>query len=307
MTVDVIIPTYKPDFNFCLLIEKLNKQTININKIIIMNTEEKYFDSMFHGSHYLVEHKNLDIRHISRKEFDHGKTRNIGASKSSADFMIFMTQDAIPESDMMIEDLLKPFSDPDVAVSYARQLPTEQSTAAERITREFNYPECSQIKSKEDMEALGIKTFFCSNVCCAYRRDIFLKQKGFINHTIFNEDMIYAAGVISAGYKVSYTANARVFHSHNYSVGQQFHRNFDLGVSQANHPEIFSQISSKSEGIKLVRITIDKLKEEHKRTEILPYIIMSGFKYMGYQFGISYKKLPNKLVRRCSMNKEYWK
>ena len=306
MTVDVIIPTYKPDFNFCLLIEKLNKQTISINKIIIMNTEEKYFDPMFQGNHYLSGHKNLDIHHISLKEFDHGKTRNIGASKSSADFLIFMTQDAMPESDILIKELLEPFCDPLVAVSYARQLPTDQSTVVERITREFNYPECNQIKSKEDMEALGIKTFFCSNVCCAYRRDIFIKQKGFIDHTIFNEDMIYAAGVILAGYKVSYTANARVFHSHNYNAGQQFHRNFDLGVSQADHPEIFASISSKSEGIKLVRTTIVKLKEEHKKTEILPYIIMSGFKYLGYQFGINYKKLPNKFVRKCSMNKEYW-
>lgn len=43
-------------------------------------------------------------------------------------------------------------------------------------------------------------------------------------------------------------------HSHNYSVKQQFHRNFDLAVSQTAHPEIFEQVSSEAEGMRLVKI-----------------------------------------------------
>ena len=34
-----------------------------------------------------------------------------------------------------------------------------------------------------------------------------------MNHTIFNEDMIYAAGVIQAGYAIAYAADAKVIHS----------------------------------------------------------------------------------------------
>lgn len=64
----------------------------------------------------------------------------------------------------------------------------------ERYGRYFNYPAKSQVKTKKDLSRLGIKTYFASNVCCAYRRDVFEKQGGFISHTIFNEDMIYAAG-----------------------------------------------------------------------------------------------------------------
>ena len=57
------------------------------------------------------------------------------------------------------------------------------------------------------------------------------------------------------GYAVAYAADAKVIHSHNYSCMQQFHRNFDLGVSQAEHPEVFEGIKSESEGIKLVKQT----------------------------------------------------
>lgn len=56
--------------------------------------------------------------------------------------------------------------------------------------------------------------------------------------------MIYAGRLIQEGYAVAYAADAKVIHSHNYSCMQQFHRNFDLGVSQAEHPEIFAGVPS---------------------------------------------------------------
>ena len=80
------------------------------------------------------------------------------------------------------------------------------------------------------------------------RREIYEELGGFVRHTIFNEDMIYAAKAVEAGYSVAYAADAQVVHSHNYTNGQQFHRNFDLGVSQAEHPEIFAAYPSESEG-----------------------------------------------------------
>ena len=94
----------------------------------------------------------------------------------------------------------------------------------------------SRLKGKEDEDELGIKTYFCSNVCAAYRRDIYLKLGGFTKKTIFNEDMIFAGHAVEAGYQIAYAADAQVIHSHNYTAMQQLHRNFDLGVSQADHP-----------------------------------------------------------------------
>ena len=261
MLIDVIIPTYKPDDTFKKLVEMLEKQTIAINRIIVMNTEEKYMEALHIGTRFLAEHKKLYIHHLSKKEFDHGKTRNRGAAKSDADVLVFMTQDAVPKDETLIEKLTAPLSDETVACSYARQLPAENATITEKLTRDFNYPADSRYKSKADLSRLGIKTYFCSNVCCAYNVRIFRELKGFVNHTIFNEDMIYAAKVINAGYKIAYAADAEVIHSHNYSGKQQFHRNFDLGVSQADHPEVFEGISSESEGIRMVKDTISKLKE----------------------------------------------
>ncbi len=66
----------------------------------------------------------------------------------------------------------------------------------EAYTRIFNYPKESRIKSKEDLPKLGIKTFFCSNVCAAYRKSEYNALGGFPLHTIFNEDMIFASHLL---------------------------------------------------------------------------------------------------------------
>ena len=79
-------------------------------------------------------------------------------------------------------------------------------------------------------------------MCAAYDKGIYQKTGGFTERAIFNEDMICAGTMIQKGYSVVYAADARVYHSHNYSGRQQFHRNFDLGVSQAEHPEIFEKL-----------------------------------------------------------------
>ena len=307
MLIDVIIPTYKPDQTFIRLVEMLEKQTVEINKIIVMNTEEKYMEALHVGTRFLAEHKKLVISHLSRKEFDHGRTRNRGASKSQADVIVFMTQDAIPADAYLIENLVKPLQRNNVACSYARQLPNKDATVTERLTRSFNYPDKSLVKGKKDIDELGIKTYFCSNVCCAYNKAIFKELGGFVNHTIFNEDMLYAAKAVKNDYQIVYSADARVVHSHNYSGKQQFHRNFDLGVSQAEHPEVFEGISSESEGIRMVKTIIGRLKDAGAAKEIPGYIYTSGCKFIGYRMGKMYKRLPNWLIMKCTMSPLYFK
>ena len=99
---------------------------------------------------------------------------------------------------------------------------------------------------------------------------------------------------------------SKVRHSHNYTCMQQFRRNFDLGVSQAEHPEVFDVVSSESEGVKLVSGTIRHL-ERTKNWLQIPYLILSsGCKFAGYQLGKRYQSLPKGMVRWCSANKTYW-
>lgn len=304
MTIDVIIPVYKPDRGLLSLIDKLESQTLPPHRIILINTEQEYFDALMDGKSLLGQYDNLDLFHISRREFDHGGTRNLGVAKGRGEVFICMTQDAVPADAYLIENLIRPLTGK-VAVAYGRQLPAEGCGVAERFTREFNYPEQSRIKWAEDIPRLGIKTFFCSNVCAAYRRDIFEELGRFPSPVIFNEDMIFASKAVRAGYGVAYAADARVFHSHNYTGREQFARNFDLGVSQADHPEVFAGVKSESEGWNMVRAALRHLVKTGNGWRIPYFLFQTGCKYMGYLVGRNYRRLPPGLAGRLAMNRSY--
>lgn len=305
MQIDVIIPVYKPDKTLVTLVERLEHQTVPVQNIILMNTEEKYFGQLAEIPRLLETYHNIQLYHLSRREFDHGGTRRRGVGKSHADIFVMMTQDAIPADSFLVEKLCNALKE-DVAVAYARQLPREECNEAERFTRSFNYPAQSCVKRLEDLPRLGIKTYFCSNVCAAYRRECYEELGGFVRHTIFNEDMLYAAKAVHAGYAVAYAAEAQVIHSHNYSNSQQFHRNFDLGVSQADHQEIFQGISSESEGKKMILMTTKHLWKKKMFLKIFHLYIQTICKYAGYLLGKNYVRLPRKWVMKLTDNKAYW-
>ena len=307
MKVDVIIPVYRPGMELFSLLERLENQTVAVQNIILMNTEEKYFKQLICDNTMFIEkYRNTKVWHLSKREFDHGGTRHEGVKHSDAEIFITMTQDAMPVDNTLVERLVESLTG-NVAVAYARQLPSKNSDELERISRSFNYPKKSCVKTEADLKKLGIKTFFCSNVCAAYRRDVYDELGGFIRHTIFNEDMIYAAGAVKAGYGIAYCAGARVVHSHNYTNLQQLRRNFDLGVSQADHPEVFGGAASESEGKKLVKEAWRQLKAKRQLYRFPKFCVQCGFKYAGYLLGKHYRRLPRKWVLALTCNREYWK
>ena len=204
MKVDLIIPTYKPGEKFKKSLKRLAQQTRKPDRIILINTEAQYFDEEM-----IRPYDNVEVHHIKKENFDHGATRDYGASLAEdADILMFMTDDAIPKDKYLVENLIKAFNDPKVSAAYGRQMADPKKNYIEYYTRIFNYPEESRIKRREDLDTLGIKTFFCSNVCSAYRKTDYDAMGGFEHKTIFNEDRIMASKLIEDGNAVAYQADA---------------------------------------------------------------------------------------------------
>ena len=300
MRIDCVIPSYRPDEKFTACLQQLGRQTVKPERIIIMNTEESLLTVD------IPEVEGIEIHHLKKSDFDHGGTRNQGLRLSDADVVLFMTQDAVPANEFLVEKMLEPFCDPQVAAVYGRQMADPKKSPVEAFTRMFNYPKESRKKTKEDLDTLGIKTFFCSNVCAAYRKSVYEEMGGFPLKTIFNEDMIFASRLIEEGHAVYYQAEAKVWHWHDYTGIEQLHRNFDLGVSQKTHGGLFLTVKSESEGIRLVKDTLKWLVKTGRYLEIPGVIWQSGCKYIGYKLGFHYDKLPKKAILMLTMNASYW-
>lgn len=301
MKINVIIPTYKPDDKLEKNLRMLRRQTLTPDRILLINTEE----SLFHSKEFYKLPQG-ELYHITKPEFDHGGTRNRAAAMCDGDIIVLLTQDAIPADEYLLENLLKPFDDPEVCAAYGRQMADYKDNPLEAYTRKFNYPKESRIKTKADLPVLGIKTFFCSNVCAAYRKSVYDELGGFPLHTIFNEDMIFASRLIEAGKKIAYQADARVWHWHNYTAMDQLRRNFDLAVSQVDYGGLFLKVKSESEGIRMVKATLLYFIRKGKLSYIPHIIIQNAAKYLGYKLGQNYRKLPMWFIKKISLNPDYW-
>jgi len=278
--VTVIIPTCDAGQHICDLLDRLNTQTLRPAEIIIIDSEST------DGTCEAAERRNCKVITINRADFDHGTTRNLAASAVSSAFVIFLTQDAIPSDDDMIEQLIAPLlADPNIAVSYGRQLPRPNADPLERFAREFNYPQKSIMKTKNDIETLGIKTFFCSNSCAAYRRSIFEKLGGFKNNVVVNEDMLFAAKVILKGYSVYYSATAKVYHSHSYSIAETFKRYFKIGRFFAENREILKYAGLKSYSSNMLRAGIKTFWQQRIPHYIVALLIEFVIKALACKLG----------------------
>lgn len=299
--IDVVIPVYHPGQEFQTMIGRLMKQTVEISHIWLMQTVQNEGDA-------LVQTKDdrITVIPVLQSEFDHGGTRDLGARQSDSEYILFMTQDALPANIHVLEHLLQAMEDPQTGIAYARQMAGSSAGRIERMTRLHNYPKESVVKSAADIERLGIKTYFSSDVCALYRRSYYEKLGGFVKPTIFNEDMIMAYHMIHAGYQVAYCAEAQVIHSHNYTCMQQFHRNFDLGVSQKQYEEVFSAISSEEEGAGYAKRVILQLLRQGHPVLMIYFMLQCGFRLFGYQLGLHYTALPAWMRMKCTGSRWYW-
>ena len=311
----VIILTHKPSDELIVSLEKLSEQTILPKKIVIYNTDLIHFfkniSDRFKLEKMLYDEKSLiKLVHIDENEFDHGKTRNDAANLIDTSYALFLTDDAVPYDKYLCEYLINAFDkysdDKKVAVTYARQVAKNNARLKEKYVREFNYPNYDIVKDKDSEKKLGIKNYFCSNVCAMYDMSIFKSVGRFDENVILNEDTLYAYKVINKGYKVVYNSKAIILHSHNYTYHNQFSRNFDIGVSQAERQDIFNNLPSYGEGKRLVKSVIIKLLKGLHIIMIIDFIIECIYRFIGFKKGLKYKNLTNNQCIIYANNKKYF-
>lgn len=298
--VSILIPTYNAQDYIKPLINKLLDQEIDKDytlEIIVVDSSSTDNTISIIKNNY----PNILLEVIPNRSFDHGGTRNFLASLAKGDYLIFMTQDAIPFDNYLIHNLLKPvIKNKEILISYARQIPNESAKPLEVFARSFNYPEESIVKNSDSINKLGIKAFFNSNVCSLYTRECFVNFGGFPEKIILNEDMIIASKVILNGYSVAYSSKAKVYHSHNYNLKQQYKRYFDIGMAFNDTSYLLQYASNEKEGIKMVLNQIKYLLIKSK-WYLIPYSLLeSGVKFVAYNMGKNHQKIPLNIKKKLS-------
>lgn len=224
MTVDIICPLYNAE----KYIKNLHNSLLKQENVELKNIRYILTKSKDNTENILTELDNCIYLIIEPKEFSHSLTREKEAFKSDADILVFITQDVIIERTDWLYNLIKDIVSGEVDACYSRQLCNNNSI--EKYTRESNYPSESKIVFKDDIEKLGLKTFFFSDASSAIKRETFVKLKGYdAKKLIISEDMYIAYKLIMNGYKIKYCADSEVVHSHDFTLKEQYKRYYDTG------------------------------------------------------------------------------
>ncbi|MFZ5580750.1 MAG: glycosyltransferase [Pseudomonadota bacterium] len=248
-----------------------------------------------------------ELIQIRSETFDHGGTRQIGVRHTSArEFIIFLTQDAVLASPDALGRLLSAFDDPLVGAAFGRQLPRQEAGPLEAHARRFNYPMESRTSELADATNMGIKSAFLSNSFAAYRRTALESVGGFPERTILGEDMLTAARMLQNSWRIAYRADACVYHSHDYSIVQEFRRYFDTGVMHAREAWLIESFGkTEGEGLRYVK------SELHWLIRHAPWLIPEALcrtiaKFTGYKLGRMERFLPATVKAQLSMHKNFW-
>ena len=246
------------------------------------------------------------ITSIKPEEFHHSGTRNFAASIARGEYLVFLTQDALPIDNNWLSSLVDPFSDPDVVGVYGRQIAYGSANIIEKFFYSYFYTDkgVSISHLPENLDDFYIDNVFLSDVNSVILKDVWEKHK-FNENIILAEDKDWAIQVLKAGYKLIYEPKAAVYHSHEYNLISAFKRRFDDAAAM-------SQICANSSGTKSFKKGVKYIYGEMgyvlKNKPIwLPYAILYDLvKFSSLYLGKKEKYLPISLKRRISKHSRWW-
>lgn len=253
MSVSVIVPTLDAADGIAALLVALKKQTRSPEEILVVDSGSQ------DGTPELARAHGARVISVPCGQFDHGGTRDAALRQTAGEFVLFLTQDALPADERYIEHLLKPFADERVAAASGRQLPRPDARPYVRAVQQYRYPAQSRVWGAEDREALGIRAYHLSDVCSAYRRSAYEAVGGFPHPLPTNEDMLIAAAFLDSGYRLAYCADAAVVHSHDLTLRQEYRRNVLIGRFLQEYGERLGNPRETGEGLRMVRQVLSQL------------------------------------------------
>jgi len=300
MFVSLIIPTYNAKKYLPKLLESLEKQTIEFELIIIDSSSTD-------NTLQIVKSYTDNVIVIPQHEFDHGGTRTKAAMLAKGDILVYLTQDALPVNENTIENITKVFDNKEIVAAYGKQIPYNETSLFGKHLRAFNYTDASYIRVLKDKELFGIKTAFLSDSFAAYRKSSLKSIGWFKDGLILGEDTYAGAKIILSGKALAYVSDAKVYHSHSYSIFEEFKRYFDIGVFHEMEDWILKEFGKpEGEGMKYIQSEFKYLLQNNAWYLIPAFFLRNGMKYLGYKMGQNYKKLPYWLILKISMHHRWW-
>jgi len=289
MDISIIIPTKNAGAEFDKCLAGISQQkTKHKYEVIVIDS-----GSTDNTLNILAKYPARLIK-IAPEEFGHGKTRNLGARLAQGDYLVYITQDAIPANGNWLDRLIKDMrQDTQIAGAYSRNLPKPGCGPSDARYIARAWGDNWELKEITDYDAYKKdykKLVFFSNISSCIRKEVW-EELPFSEDLIMTEDQDWSKRVLEAGYKIVYEPESVVYHSHTYTRKQLFKRYFDAGAA---HKQVFGD-------------------NNHVYLLLIPVfafiVCMLDLKFMrqtGYRLAVTIKWIPIGIVHHLAEATGFW-
>ena len=278
MNVEIICPLYNAENYIENLDKNIKKQkNVVINKITYILTQSK------DETQRKLEEISADYSIIEPENFSHSLVREQAAMVSTADIIVFITQDIDIRNEDWLEKLIEPIINNEAEACFSRQLTKYDNI--EKYTREKNYPAESYINTKEDIEKKGLRTFFFSDASSAIKTEIFKRLNGYDGKNLpISEDMYIAHKIIMNGYRIKYCADSVVYHSHKFTLKQLYDR-YKLTGQFFKQNKYLDKYGTNKSGGGLAKYILKRAIQDRNIKVLLRFIPDMSARFIGMKVG----------------------
>ncbi len=212
--VSVVIPTYNATDEFEDLLIILSRQ-VGIRDMQITIVDSGSTDNTVE----LCKKYDTNLIEIPNSEFSHSYSRNLGAENSKGEFLLFMTQDAMPTDEKWVKKLLSPFFTHDIVAVSCSEKPRQDADLLARIGI-WQHNQMLDLESGDRITSDPVlkdglsyrKNGQLTDVTCLIKKEVFMKYK---YEGDYAEDLHMGVRLIKDGYSLGLLSSVQVIHSHN--------------------------------------------------------------------------------------------
>ncbi|MGA0557750.1 glycosyltransferase [Larkinella sp. VNQ87] len=216
MTCSIIIRAFNEEAHIGKLLNGIRHQETGANlEVILVDSGSK--DSTVR----IAESYGAKIVRIRPEEFSFGRALNIGCQQATGDILLFASAHVYPVYTNWIDQMLKPFDDPKVALSYGRQIGNQASKYSEQQLFAKWFPAVSNYNQQIP---------FCNNANTAIRRSLW-EELPYDETLTGLEDLHWASQILHRGYKIAYDADAIIVHVHEETPRKIFNRYYREAIA----------------------------------------------------------------------------
>ncbi|MEM9035823.1 MAG: glycosyltransferase family A protein [Actinomycetota bacterium] len=154
------------------------------------------------------------IVHIRPGDFSFGRALNIGCDAAMGEVLVFVSAHVYPVDEQWLANLVAPFDDPDVVLSYGGQTGDHRTKFSEMELMRRWFPDRSDPDQQHP---------FCNNANCAVRRSAWEAQP-YDEELTGLEDLHWAQRALGTGGRLAYRADAAIVHVHEEPLSKTVNR-----------------------------------------------------------------------------------